>query len=239
VGDLVRGAAGPLHLDRGVRRLPARRGRPGATHARLHPARGGNPTEPAVHEVLHGPARPVALAEDGAHPARARPSAARLAVLDLRLLLLGAADLRRALGRPVAASGAARRPRSGRDRRDPGRDAAAGAAEPSPPARGPGRRALDSGAAGGGRLLGRDPASVGVGDHRARRARARARRSDARQGRRGLARLHGRRRRAAAARGVPVAGLGHRARRARAARLRCFRRPRGCAKPATTCCARR
>ena len=73
--------------------------------------------------------------------------------------------------------------------------------------------------------MGRDPAAVGVGDHRARRARPRARRSDARQGRRGLAGLHGRGRRAAAARGVPVAGLGHRARAARAARLRRSRRP--------------
>ncbi len=68
---------------------------------------------------------------------------------------------------------------------------------------------------------------VGVGDHRARRARERARRSDARQGCRGLAGLHGRRRRAAAAGGLPVAGMGHGARGARPAGVRPAGRPRG------------
>src|SRR5215468_2559411 len=48
-----------------------------------------------------------------------------------------------------------------------------GAAEPRPPARLRSRRALDPRTAGGRRILGRYSAAVGVGDHRARRARAR------------------------------------------------------------------
>ena len=100
----------------------------------------------------------------------------RIAVLDLRLLLLGAPDVRGARGRAVAAP----RPADGRrpdgDRREAGTDEVAAATERSPPPCGRGRRALDPRAAGGGRLVGRDPAAVGVGDHRARRARPRARR---------------------------------------------------------------
>ncbi len=47
---------------------------------------------------------------------------------------------------------------------------------------------------------------------------------------RGWERLHGRRRRPAATRGVPVAGVGHRARRARAARVRRLARPSAAAR---------
>src|SRR5207249_1940096 len=82
----------------------------------------------------------------------------------------GPADLRRALRRAVAATGAAGRRRPDRDRRPAREDATAPAAQPTAPAGGDGRRALDPRATGGGRLLGRDPAAVGVGDHRARRA---------------------------------------------------------------------
>ena len=59
--------------------------------------------------------------------------------------------------------------------------------------------------------MGRDPAAVGVGDHRARRARPRLRGpTRSRRAVEGWQRLHGRGRRAPAPRGVPVAGLGHR-----------------------------
>ena len=54
---------------------------------------------------------------------------AGIAVLDLRLLLLGAADVRRARGRAVAASGAAVGRRPDGDRREAGTDEAAAAAE--------------------------------------------------------------------------------------------------------------
>ena len=192
--------------------MPARRSRPRAKGARVHPGTGRDSQEPSVHEVLHGPARPVAVAADGADPARARPAPAFVAVLDLQLRVLGAADVRRARGRAVAAPGAAVGRRPARDRRAARARRGRPAAERSAPARASRRRALDPRAAGGRRLVGRDPAAVGVGDHRAHRARLRARRPDARQGRRGLAGVHGRRRRAAAARGVPVAGLGHGAR---------------------------
>ena len=57
------------------------------------------------------------------------------------------------------------------------------------------------------------------------RARQRPRGRHAAQRRRGLAGLHGRGRRPPAPRGVPVAGVGHRARRARAARVRRAGRP--------------
>ena len=103
--------------------LPARRRRPGAEGARVHPARGRHPEEPAVHEVLHGAARPVAVAADGTDPARARPPAAGVALLHLRLLLLGAADVRRARGRAVAAPRASGRRRPDGDRREAGPDA--------------------------------------------------------------------------------------------------------------------
>ena len=70
--------------------------------------------------------------------------------------------------------------------------------------------------------MGRDPAAVGLVDPDARRARPRLRGRDAAPRGRGLGGLHDRRRRPPPARGLPVAGLGHRPRRARAAR----RRPR-------------
>ena len=78
------------------------------------------------------------------------------------------------------------------------------------------RPSAGSRAPGGRRLLGRDPAAVGVGDRRARRARPRLRGRNAAPRGRGLAGLHGRGRRPPASRGVPVAGLGHGPRRARA-----------------------
>ena len=102
-------------------------------------------------------------------------------VLDLRLLLLGAADVRRALGRAVAAPGAARRTSTcARSARGPGRRGRRRGRIALRRRAVADRRALDPRATGGGRLVGRDPAAVGLVDHRARRARPRARRPDAR-----------------------------------------------------------
>src|SRR5207245_1678536 len=52
--------------------------------------------EPRLHEMLHGPARSVALAADPDRAGRDRAPAPGRAVLDLQLRLLGAADDRRA-----------------------------------------------------------------------------------------------------------------------------------------------
>ena len=147
------------------------------------------------------------------------------AVLGLQLRVLGAADVRRARARAVAAARAGHRRRPARDRRDPRQDARAAQAERAPAQGAGARRAVDPRAAGGRRLVGRHPAAVGVGDHRAERARQRLRGPDAAQRRRGLAGLHGRGRRPAAPGGVPVARVGHRPRGARAARVRRAGRP--------------
>ena len=120
--------------------------------------------------------------------------------------------------RPVRA----RRDRPARDRRPARQDPLARAARADAP-RGAARgRALGARPPGGGRLVGRHPAAVGLVDPDARRARPRLRGRDAAPGGRGLGGLHDRRRRPPAARGVPVAGLGHGPRRAGAA----GRRPR-------------
>ena len=105
------------------------------------------------------------------------------AVLGLQLRLLGAADVRAALGRPGAAARAPGRRRPARDRRASRRDEAPPRRSARPPPRDRGRRALGARAAGGRRLLGRDPAAVGLVDHHARRARPRLRGRDARAAR--------------------------------------------------------
>ena len=79
---------------------------------------------------------------------------------------------------------------------------------------------LDRRAPGGGRLVGRHPAAVGLVDRRAARARLSARPPRDRARARRPRQLHDRGRAGPPARGVPVAGLGHRAARARAARRR-------------------
>ncbi len=82
------------------------------------------------------------------------------------------------------------------------------------------RRALDPRPAGARRLVGRDPAAVGVVARRARLPRPRPRLAVPPPRDRRLAAVHGRGRRPDPARGVPVARLGHGPRRARAARGR-------------------
>ncbi len=139
--------------------------------------------------------------------------------LDLRLRLLGAADVRRARGRraPCAPCGRSpldlhaigARPGESRPPARPRRCRRCGGEHSR-------RRALDPRAPGGGRLLGRDPAAVGLVAPLPRRARPRPRGRDPPPRGRRLGRLHDRRRRPPAARGMPVAGLGHGARRARA-----------------------
>src|SRR5439155_25459480 len=84
----------------------ARRCRPGPECPRLHPQRGRRLEDEDLHEVLPRPARPVAVAAHHADPGRADPDAAGLAVLDLRLLVLGARHFRPAVGLPRAAAGA-------------------------------------------------------------------------------------------------------------------------------------
>ena len=88
--------------------------------------------------------------------------------------------------------------------------------------------------------MGRDPAAVGLVDPDARRARPRLRGRDAAPRGRGLGGLHDRRGRPPAARGVPVAGLGHRPRRARrcATPASAPSTPRSCGRPTGSCTRR-
>src|SRR5439155_26986803 len=107
--------------------------------------------------------RPVAVAADRADPGRADPDAARLAVLDLRLLLLGAWHVRPALGLPRAAARARGRSRPARDRRPSGREQGPSTAVPGEAGRDQARRAVGARAPGGGRLLVRGSCAVGLG----------------------------------------------------------------------------
>ena len=124
--------------------------------------------------------------------------------------------------------------RPARDRRAPRQDTNAGAAGARCAQRrcDRRRRALGARAPGGRRLLGRDPAAVGLVDPDARRARPRLRGRDLRaRAVDGLGAVHGRRRRPPPARGVPVTGLGHRA----SPCSRCARRRLGPEHPALRC----
>src|SRR5207302_8046040 len=96
--------------------------------------------------------RPVAGAGDPSDPAGVRPSPGVRAVLDLRLRLLGAPDVRRALARAVPASGEADRRRPARHRLDPRAHAEAAPTRPVAPARAETRGGVDPRAAGGGRI---------------------------------------------------------------------------------------
>ena len=107
----------------------------------------------------------------------------------------------------------------------PGETKAPSRPSSSPPPRPRGRGGMGEGAPGGGRLMGRDPAALGLVDRHARRARSRLRGRDAPPRGRGLGVVPRRGRRPVATRGVPVAGLGHRPRGARAARGGSGRRP--------------
>ena len=152
-------------------------------------------------------------------PARADPVPAERAVLDLQLLLLGAADVRAALRLLGAAAGAPRRRSTcARSARAPARHARR--RRPGPLRRARAARAerwVRERQEADGSWGGIQPpwvwsilmlAALGHGfeDETLRRAVE------------GWERLHGRRGRPPPARGVPVAGLGHRPRRARAAR---------------------
>src|SRR5213075_836109 len=93
---------------------------------RLHPQRRRRPEDTDLHQVLPRPARPVAVAARHADPGRADPDAPGLAVLDLRLLVLGSGHLRPAVGLPRSAAGA-------RSRARPPGDRGAALAQPSSP----------------------------------------------------------------------------------------------------------
>ena len=222
---------------------PAGRRAHGA-RGRVRPRGRRRRAEPRLHADVALAARPLVVEGGADAAARADPAPGAGAALDLRVRLLGTPDDRRALGRHGARALArrsasastscaraarlpvgraddlwgrafvARRPRRPRLRPPTGRPAA--------PARAPDRRALDRRAAGARRLVGRDPAAVGLVDRRAARARLPARPSRARAGARRARQLHDRRREGPARRGLPVARLGHGARGDRAAR----RRPR-------------
>ena len=128
--------------------------------------------------------------------------------------------LRPARRLPGAAARARLGRRPARDRRAPGAEQGAASALADEADRAQGGRALGARAPGGRRLLGRDPASVGLVDPHAGRARARLRGRDAQARGRGLGGLHDRRGRPAPPRGLPVARLGHGTGNAGAARLR-------------------
>ena len=218
--ELVGGPARPLDDDRVVRRAEDGRRRERPEDARVHPARRRDSEEPRLHEVLHGTPRSLAVAADRPDPARDDPAPAERPFLGLQLRLLGAADGRAALGRLGAPAGPPRRPRPPRHRRATRRVQAARPADAAQATRDRRRRALGEGAPGGRRLLGRDPAALGLVDRHARRARPRVRGRDSAPRGRGLGELHGRGRRAPPSGGLPVAGLGHRPRRARPPRRR-------------------
>src|SRR5207302_1190039 len=132
------------------------------------PRRGRRRADPRLHEVLPRAARPVAVAADPARPARADPRAAVGAVLGLRLLLLGAADGRAALGRRGAPAGPPGADRPAGDRSAAGPHASAPSAGRAAAAGDRGRGAVGARAPGGGRVVGGGPAAVGVVDPHAR-----------------------------------------------------------------------
>ena len=208
---------------------------------RVRARRGRRRGDPRLHAHVALAARPLVVGERAGAAARADPLPAARAALDLLVRLLGAADDRRALGGDRAAALAAGRARDRRAARGRAPDLAArrplGArvrARSTAPATSTGairsrrcggaalrtRRALDHRAAGAGRLLGRDPAALGLVDRRAARARPPARPSGARAGARRARHVHDRRRARPPDRGLPVAGVGHRALGDRAARRR-------------------
>ena len=223
--------ADAAHMRR-ARRARARRGRHRGV-ARLH-----------AH--LARALRRVVVARSAGAAARGDPAAALVPAQHLRLRLLGAPDDRAADRRGGAPAGArARLSRStscapGRRRRGRAPRCATGRAassaldralhlyerRPLPALR---RHALgalrrvDPAPPGGGRLLGRHPAALGLLDDGAPSARLPARSSGAGAGTRRARRLRDRRERRAPPRGVSVAGLGHGARDGRARATRACR----------------
>src|SRR5256885_15865109 len=136
----------------------------------------------------------MALAPAGARASRADPAAPRRTVVGLRLRVLGAPDDGVAVGGRGAAARAPELDRPRRDRRQEDRAGWEAAPDEGAPPRTGRCGALGPGATGGGRMVGRDPASLGlVADH-ARRTRVRPRGRDlcARAGRLGT--VHGPRR---------------------------------------------
>ncbi len=252
LAGLVLGAGGPVDHGRGLLRAAPLRP-PGLRPAARPRARGGaraRRRQPGalLHEALAGGPGPLPLVGAPGAAARDDPAATARAHVALPLRELGAGDLRGADGRPHAQpdlppAGRARRavPRAPRRRAGaPSEDAGAldagaeqqpearASLQPAPdpvaaaPGRGPGG-ALDLRAPGGGRLVGRHPAPVGLLDPGPPRARLPPRPPGdrARPGRvRGGLRPRPRRRRAPAHPGVPVAGVGHGAGGDRAGRRR-------------------
>ena len=129
-------------------------------------------------------------------------------------------DRRAALGRPLPVGRVGSLGQGLRPRRPCGPRLCPPAGRPAAKAGSEDRRALDRRAAGARRLLGRDPAAVGLVDRRAACARLPPRPPGSRSGDRRPRQLHDRGRRGPPPRGLPVARLGHRAVGARAARRR-------------------
>ena len=234
-------------LGRRARSRRDRRGLHGASHGRprrrrpppgrcpqLHRGAGRHRRLPGLHAHVARALRPLALGGDPGDPARARPPQARASALGLQLRLLGAADPCRAFDRHALPAGAppsrgAPRPRdrpradgAAADRLEPARLRHPLVQRPTRPA-GPRARARLRGAladrpAGARRLLGRDPAAVGLVADRLRLPRPRARVAVPSARDRRLEAVHGRRRRPPPAGGLPVARLGHLPRARRASR---------------------
>ena len=228
----------PLDLDRGVRRAEDGGRRSGPGEPRLHPASRRDPGQPRLHEVFpralgHWPWQRIPTV-----PVEIMLLRPRRPVLGLQLRLLGEADGRAALGRPGVSAGAACGRRcSARSAPAPARRGRARRLGRPPPGY-RGGRSVGARAPGGGRLWGgiQPPwvwsivmlASLGHGFEDQRSARGR-----------GLERLHGRRGRPPSARSLPVAGLGYRARGARAARRGRAGRPSAAREGAASGCSAR
>src|SRR3954463_12871918 len=118
--------------------------------------------------MLPRPARTVAVAVGRPDAAGGDPAAAGRAVLRLHVLVLGEADGRAAVGRPGAAPRPSCADRPTGDRGATGKDEGAPATRPGASRRLRDRRAVGARPPGGGRIVGRDPAALGVVDDHAR-----------------------------------------------------------------------
>src|SRR5881397_2579238 len=105
--------------------------------------------------MLPRAARAMAVAANGPGPAGARAAPAVGAVLDLQLLVLGKADVRRPVRCAIAQTGASSLAGSVPDRRDRRQEQAAAQADATARASAPRRGALDQGTPGSGWLVGR------------------------------------------------------------------------------------
>ncbi len=167
--DLVRGPGGSVRHGRGVRRVEARRRRRRRRHARVHPRRRRRPAHAHLHAGVPRPDRAMAVAAARARAGRDDPASRRRAVLGLRLLVLGATDVGVAVGRGGAPAGPSEPDRPQRDRWPQDGTGGHAAAVEVQATRDRRRGTLGARAAGGRRIVGRHPATVGLVARDARR----------------------------------------------------------------------